>query len=158
MDGADGFDAMLAVLPQHLADGGRIGAAAPIRLQRQHIQAELLGHQFPQMGKLAGAGEQDAVAGAQCVDQRGFPGAGPRGREDADGAGRLEHAAKPGDHLAAQCAELRTSMIDRIAIHCPQHPVGQVGRAGCLQKVTARDVLGHFERFLQGWRRKHARS
>ena len=61
MHHADSPDAMLAVLLQYMADGGRIGTTAPVGLQRQHIEAQAQRHLFPEVGELAGAADQDAV-------------------------------------------------------------------------------------------------
>ena len=150
MDGADRLDAVFVVPGQHVVDGAGIGAAPPVRLQRRDIQAEAPRHLLPQMRKLSGAADQDAVAGGQRVDQRRLPGAGAGGGEDADDAGGLEDVAQPGDHLPPQRAEFRAAVVDRVAVHCPHDPLGQVCRPRGLQKMTAGHELGHGRRILQG--------
>ena len=110
---ADRLDAVLAVVAQHRADRVRVGAAAPVGVQEHRIQPVRRRQLLPQMGEPAGAGHQHAVAGRQRVDHRRFPRAGAGGREDRHDSLGLEHVAQLADDLAAELAELRTSVIDR---------------------------------------------
>ena len=73
MHDADRLDLMIAVGGQGGADFLGIGTAAPVGLQGLDLQAMAARQFLPQMGELAGAGQQDAVAGGQRVDHRGLP-------------------------------------------------------------------------------------
>ena len=52
--------------------------------------------------------------------------------------------------VAAERAEFRTSVVDRIAIHGAQHPVGQIARPGGLQKMAAGNDILHWIVFSEG--------
>ncbi len=137
MDDEHGLDPMLPVVRQHLAHRQRIGAAAPVGVQGNDVEAESGRHLLPQMGELAGAGDQYAVAFLQRVDQRRFPGPGAGGGEDADDTLGAEHRAEFLDDLPPQGAEFRAAVVDGVAVHRAQHAIGQVGRAWRVQEVPA---------------------
>ena len=56
------LDPVFPIFGENRADGGGVGTAAPVGVQRYHVQAQLRRHLFPQMGELAGAGDQHPVA------------------------------------------------------------------------------------------------
>ena len=60
---AHSLDPVFPIVGQNGADGGGIGATAPVGVQRHHIHAHLRRHLFPQMRELAGAGDQHPIAG-----------------------------------------------------------------------------------------------
>ena len=62
MHDAHGLDPPLPILGKGVADRCRVGATAPIGVDRHHVQAKTPSHLFPQMRELAGAADQHAIA------------------------------------------------------------------------------------------------
>ena len=131
------LDGVRLVLAQPRFDRLRVGAGAPVAGDELGLQAEPLGHLLPQRREVAGLVHQDLVAGRKRIDQRGFPGAGARGRIDDDVAGGLEDPLHALEDLLAERAEVRAAMVHGREVDGAQHPVGNVGRSGNLEKMAS---------------------
>ena len=143
---ADRLDLLVRVLAQMVLDHGRVGAGAPVGLDEFGTQAELLRHDLPQRGELAGLHHQHAVAGRQRVHQRRLPRAGAGRGVDDDGIGGLEDGLDAVETTLGELGEVRPAVIDDRRVHRAQHAVGQRGRARNLEEVAAdgtRGVLRH---------------
>src|SRR5262249_52307190 len=77
------------------------------------------------------------VAGAEGVDQRRFPGTGPRAGEDDDRPLGLKYGPAPGEDLLPERLEGRPAVVDGGEVHRPQHPVRNVGGSGNLEEMTS---------------------
>ena len=78
---ADRLDAVRLVVGERGADRRHVGAAAPVGVDEDRLEAEPLRHLVPQRGEPAGAAHQHRVAGRQRVGQRRLPRAGAGGRD-----------------------------------------------------------------------------
>src|SRR5438045_9701046 len=87
-----GFDLSFYIPSQSRSDGFRIRADAPVARDRVHLQAEMAGHPGPTGGEVSGFERKDAIARAERIHQRRFPGAASRCRENRDRALRLKDA------------------------------------------------------------------
>ena len=139
---AERFDLMRLVGGQAFLDLRRVGAAAPVTGYHLHLDPQPSGELGPKGGKLPGFTHQHPVAGFQHVDQRGLPGAGPRGREDDDRVPRLENRLDSGQDLQAKHREFRSAMINGRTVDGPKDAIWNVGRAGDLQEM-ATSMNGH---------------
>ena len=143
---ADRLDLLVLVLAQMVLDHRRVGAGAPVGLDEFGTQAELLRHDLPQRGELAGLHHQHAVAGRQRVHQRRLPRAGAGRGVDDHRIGGLEDGLDAFEAALGELGEVRPAVIDDRRVHRAQHPVGQRGRARNLQEMAtygARGVLRH---------------
>lgn len=78
MDHADGLDLVRLVGGEPRLNLLEVGAVAPVARNEVDVEFELVGDAVPQHRELTGLAHQYLVAGLQGVDDRGFPGAGPR--------------------------------------------------------------------------------
>ena len=99
---------------------------------------------------------QHGIARRQGVDQRGFPGAGPRSRIDEYVAAGLEHILQAFEHTAAERAEFGSAMVDDRPRHRPQNAVGNRGGTRYLQEVAPGDTGGIGRHLVLQPLRKHA--
>ena len=130
------LDLVRPIFGQARLDFGRIDAAAPIPGNEIDDQPELHRDALPQRRELAGLEHQDAVAGRQCVDERGFPCPGPRRRIDDHVRPGLEDVLQPGEHRLAEIGKLGTAMVDRRMIDRAQDPIGDVRWSRDLKKMA----------------------
>ena len=83
----DRLDAVRLVGLQPLGIELERHAGSPFAVDDIDLEAETFGHVDPQMRELAEARHQHAVAGAEHIGHRRFPGAGAGGGVDEDAAG-----------------------------------------------------------------------
>ncbi len=142
MDHADGLDLVRLVGGKPCLDLFEVGAMTPVARNEIDVELELVGDAVPQHRELAGLAHQDLVAGLQGVDDRGFPGTGPRRGIDDHGLLGAEHTLHRGKHRKTDLGKLGTAMVHGRHVHRPQHPVRHVGRSRNLQKMPS-SVHGH---------------
>ncbi len=147
------LDAVRAIGRELCLDLLHIGPAPPVARQEIDVELEFLGNAEPQHGELAGLGHQHLVARLQRVDDRGFPGAGPRRRIDHDRLFGAEDALGGRHHRKAELGEFGAAMIHAGHVHGPQHPVGYVGRSWNLEKMPSSMQHGHGASFPSGFLR-----
>ena len=84
---------------------------------------------------------QHPITGRQYVYDSGFPGAGSAGWKDKHLAlSRLEHSFHTFQTVMTKLGKFLATMIDRGAINRAEHPIGHIGRARDLEKMSARDA------------------
>jgi hypothetical protein len=93
MDDADGADPAIFVRLERGLDGGGIGAAPPVGLQKDRLDPKALRHFAPERCEPACARHQDRVARRERVDERRFPRAGAGSEKDQYRAVCLEDGA-----------------------------------------------------------------
>src|SRR6516225_1544679 len=86
---------------------------------------------------MTGLEHDHPVAGRERVRQRRLPGPSSRRRIDHDHILGLEDSFHPGDDLLPEGPEFGAAMVNRRHRDRPQHPVGDIGRPGNLQKMAA---------------------
>src|SRR6516225_5103991 len=86
---------------------------------------------------MTGLEHDHPVAGRERVRQRRLPGPSSRRRIDHDRILGLEDSFHPGDDLLPEGPEFGAAMVNRRHRDRPQHPVGDIGRPGNLQKMAA---------------------
>jgi hypothetical protein len=132
-----GLDRMRGVLRELGLDRGGIGAVAPVAGHEVHLDTPARRHLPPQGGEMAGLDHQHLVARRERVDDRGLPGARPRGREDDDRPGRLEDFASAFENRLCQVGKGRAAVIDDRHVHGPEHAVRNGARAGNLKEMAS---------------------
>ncbi len=115
----------------------RIDPLPPVSWHELHLQAQPLRHVAPQHGEVTGLEHQHGVSRRQRVDERGFPRAGAGRWVDDHRARGLKDALHPFEHFTSEHGEGRPAMIDRGLGHRAQDPLGYVGRARDLKKMSA---------------------
>ena len=108
-----------------------------LRAAREIGQAEALGHLLPQRGEVTRLEHEHFVARLERIDDGGLPRAGAGRREDDHRPLGAEDRPETFGDLRHEARELRTAVIDRRPIHRPQDSIGDIGRSGDLEEVTA---------------------
>jgi len=137
VDHADGFDRVLGISLEALGNHLGANAFAPAALHHLWLETESRGHTGPEGCKVPRLEHQDLIAGAECIDQRGLPGARAGGRVEhhrATGAKKWTHRL---EHAQGKGLKLRASVVDGRKVDGPQDAVGHIGGSGDLQEMAA---------------------
>ena len=134
-------------------------AVTPVAGHEVDLEAKRLGDLLPQGRELPGLKHEDAIAGRERVNDRRLPGAGTARwiDEDVTLVPEPEDRSQAREAVAPELGEFRPAVVDGRAIDCPQDPVGDVRRAGNLQKVTTGLIRGR-TRGVHGKVRKRQRE
>ena len=137
MDDANGLDLVANILAKALFDSCRICTAAPITFDEFRRDTNARGELVPQAGKLAGLEHQDLFVRAERVDQRRFPSTGTGGWIDDYRVFGLEHHLEAIQAGVAEISEPGPPVVHGGVVDRTKNPVGHVGRAWNLQKMSA---------------------
>ena len=137
MNDADGADPAPFVGLKRGLDGGRVGAASPVGLQKDRLQSKPLRHFAPERCEPACARHHDRVAWRERIDERGFPRAGAGSGKDEHRVVRLEDALEAGQDRTSERGEVGAAMVDRGFRDRAQDAARHVRRAWDLQEVAA---------------------
>ena len=96
MNDADRADPAVFVGFQRGLDGGGVGAASPVGLEKDRLQSKALRHFAPERCEPAGLRHHDRIAWRERVDEGCFPRAGAGRGKDDHRAVRLEDALEAG--------------------------------------------------------------
>src|ERR1035438_6112143 len=107
-------------------------------------------HLRPLVGEEAGLQHQDRIARGQQAGQARFPGAVAGGVVHEQMPAGAQHALHAGEGLIVDLLKVRIVEVDTGPVHRPQHAVGDVGRAGIGEELTA-PGLGTHCLLLMGW-------
>jgi hypothetical protein len=132
----DGLEGMPCVVAEQLLEIDIGRAAAPVSRHIGDIETQPLRHLTPDLREMSGLEDEHAIARRQRVDERRFGGAGAGRRKDDDRTAGSKHHTQRFQELRRQRGELRPAMIDDRTVHGTQDPIGNVGRAWNLEKMT----------------------